>query len=119
MRSASETSHSQRCCFGRGFHRARIGTGSGPMTPAHDGRGEPRLRAAPLGGILLAIDRSDMRRIPIKIRAPDPEVLLVRIDPFPKLFARGETLQTGLALDAHEIGRKSMAVAAAAAPAMK
>jgi len=60
-----------------------------------------------------------MRRVAIKVRAPDPELLLARIDPFPQLFARGESRQTGLALEAHEIGRKPVAVTAAAAAAMK
>ena len=75
-------------------------------------------RPATLGGIFLAIDRRDMRGVSIEIRAPDPKLLLVRIDPLPQLFARGESLHTGLALDAHEIDGKPVAVAAAAAPAM-
>ena len=44
------------------------------------------LRSAALGGILLAVDRPDMRRVSIEIRAPDPELLLVRIDPLPQLY---------------------------------
>ena len=50
---------------------------------------------------------------------PDPELRLVRIDPLPQHFARGESLQTGLPLDAHEIDGKPVAIAAAAAPAVK
>jgi hypothetical protein len=34
-------------------------------------------------GKLLAIDRPDMRRVSIKVWAPDPELLLARIDPLP------------------------------------
>ena len=44
-------------------------------------------RPATLGGIFLAIDRRDMRGVSIEIRAPDPKLLLVRIDPLPQLFA--------------------------------
>jgi hypothetical protein len=44
-------------------------------------------RPATLGGIFLAIDRRNMRGVSIEIRAPDPKLLLVRIDPLPQLFA--------------------------------
>src|SRR3954451_21051443 len=77
-----------------------------------------RLRHAALVGILFSVDRPDMRRVSIEIRAPDPKLVLVRIDPLPQLFTRSVSLQTGLALDAHEIGCKPVAVAAAAAAAM-
>jgi hypothetical protein len=76
-------------------------------------------RPATIGDILFAIDRRDMRGVSIEIRAPDPKLRLVRIDPLPQLFACGDSLQTGLALDAHEIDRKAVAVAAAAAPTVK
>src|SRR3954466_14867514 len=72
-------------------------------------------RQATLGDIFLAIDRPDMRGVSIAIGASDPKLLLVRIDPLPQLYADGESLQTGLALDAHEIDGKPVAVAAAAA----
>jgi hypothetical protein len=35
----------------------------------------------------------------------------MRIDPLPQLFACGESLNAGVALDTHEIGRKPMAIA--------
>ena len=76
-------------------------------------------RPAALGRIFLAIDRRDMRRISIKIWPADPKLRLVRIDPLPQLFACGESLQAGLPLDAHEIDGKPVAIAAAAAPAVK
>ena len=63
-------------------------------------------RQATLGDIFLAIDRPDMRGVSIAIGASDPKLLLVRIDPLPQLFADRESLQTGLALDAHEIDGK-------------
>ncbi len=47
-----------------------------------------------------------MRGVSIAIGASDPKLLLVRIDPLPQLFADRESLQTGLALDAHEIDGK-------------
>ena len=62
--------------------------------------------AGHLGDIFLAIDRPDMRGVSIAIGASDPKLLLVRIDPLPQLFADRELLQTGLALDAHEIDGK-------------
>src|SRR5262245_49031646 len=76
-------------------------------------------RPAALGRIFLAIDRRDMRRVAIEIWPADPKLLLVPIDPLPQLFACGEALQTGLPLDAHEIDGKPVAIAAAAAPAVK
>ena len=76
-------------------------------------------RPTTFGGIFLAIDRRDMRGVAIEIRPPDAKLLLVRINPLPQHFARGESLQTGLALDAHEVDGKPVAVAAAAAPAME
>ena len=76
-------------------------------------------RPATLGDIFLAIDGPDMRGVSIAVGASDPKLLLVRIDPLPQLFADGESLQTGLALDADEIDGKPVAVAAAAAPAVK
>ena len=63
-------------------------------------------RQATLGDIFLSIDRPDMRGGSIAIGASDPKLLLVRIDPLPQLFADRESLQTGLALDAHEIDGK-------------
>jgi hypothetical protein len=48
-------------------------------------------------------------RVSIEIWPADPKLRLVRIDPLPQLFACGESLQTGLPLDAHEIDGKSVA----------
>ena len=50
-----------------------------------------------------------MWRISIEIWPADPKLGLVRIDPLPQLFARGESLQTGRPLDAHEIDGKEYA----------
>jgi hypothetical protein len=44
-------------------------------------------RPTTLGGIFLAIDRRDMRRVSIEIWPADPKLRLVRIDPLPQLFA--------------------------------
>ena len=55
----------------------------------------------------------------MKVRAPDPKLLLARIEPLPQLDGRGEALHSGFALDADEIDREPVAVAAAAAAAMK
>src|SRR5205085_6203123 len=89
------------------------------LTPVRYSRGEFHPRSAALGGKLFTIDRPDMRRVSIEVRAPDPKFSLARIDPLPQLDGRGEARQTGFALDADEIGRKPVAVAAAAAAAVK
>jgi hypothetical protein len=60
-----------------------------------------------------------MWRVSIEIWSADPKLGLVRIDPLPQLFACGESLQTGLPLDAHEIDGEPMTIATAAAPAVK
>src|SRR5262245_64758866 len=78
-----------------------------------------RRRSAALGRIFLAIDRRDMRRVSIEIWPADRKLRLVPIDPFPPFFACGESLQTGLALDAPEIYGKPVAIAAAAPPGVK
>src|SRR5512132_1988703 len=54
----------------------------------------------------------------VEIRTTDPELLFVRIDPLPQDFTRRTSLRTCLALHAHKIGCKPMAIATAAAPAM-
>ena len=77
-----------------------------------------RIRRDVVSGILFAIDRGDMRRVPIEIRSSDSKFFFVRIDPFPQLPAGSQSLRTGLALYAHKIGRSPVAVAAAEAAAM-
>src|SRR6266478_519215 len=59
-----------------------------------------------------------MRRIFIEIRSPDSKLLPVCIDPFPEAFTRNPSLRPCRAFDAHDIGRKPVAIAAAEAPAM-
>src|SRR5262245_37646323 len=59
-----------------------------------------------------------MRWILVEIRPPDPEFFFVRVDPLPQDFTPRASLRTRPALHAHEIGRKPMAIATAAAPAM-
>src|SRR3954451_6814759 len=113
QRPASDASHSHRSSFCYRFHSAGItACGSDRLTPVRYSRGEVHPRSPALGGKLFAIDRSDMRRVSIEVRAPDPKFSLARIDPLPQLYGRGEARQTGFALDAHEIGRKPVAVAA-------
>ena len=75
-------------------------------------------RPAVVIGIFLAVDRCQMRRISIEIRPPDTKLLPVFIDPFPEHFGRSPSLVPRPASDAHDIGRKPVAIAAAEAPAM-
>src|SRR5258707_3215027 len=70
------------------------------------------------GGIFLAVDWCHMRRISIEIRPPNSKLLAVFIDPFPEAFGGNPSLRPGSAFDAHHIGRKPPAIAAAEAPAM-
>src|SRR6516225_6367941 len=80
--------------------------------------GESRLRRAAFTGIFFAIERPNMRWILVEIRSPDPKFFFVCVDPLPQDFTPRASLGTRLALHAHEIGRKPMAIAAAAAPSM-
>src|SRR5262249_9168854 len=80
--------------------------------------GELRLRRAAFIGIFFAIHRRNMRGIFVEIRSPDPEFFFVRVDPLPQNFTPCASLCTRLALHAYEIGRKTMAIATAAAAAM-
>ena len=71
-----------------------------------------------LSGIFFAINRRNMRRILVEIRSTDPKFFFVRVDPLPQDFAPRASLRARLALHAHKIGRKPVAVATAATPAM-
>src|SRR4029450_10502801 len=75
-------------------------------------------RAAAVSSIFLAVDRRQMRRISIEIRSPDSKLLAVWIDPFPEVFSGNPSLRPCRAFDAHDIGGKPVAIAAAEAPAM-
>src|SRR5207302_8958255 len=68
--------------------------------------------------IFFAVDRSHMRRISIEIRPSDSKLLAVCIDPFPQAFRGNPSLRPCRAFDAHDIGGKPMAIAAAKAPTM-
>jgi hypothetical protein len=74
--------------------------------------------ASALSGIFRAIKWSHVRRVSIEIRSPDTKFLFVRINPLPQLLARDVSLKPRAALNAHEIGRKPVTVAASPAPAM-
>jgi hypothetical protein len=68
--------------------------------------------------IFLAVDRCHVRGVSIEIRSPDTELLLMCIDPSPKIFSGNESLRPRLAIDTHHVGRKPVTIAAAEAPAM-
>ena len=72
-----------------------------------------RYHAPALSRVFHAVERGHVRRVSIEIRTRDPKLLLMRIDPLPQLLGRGVSLRTVLAFDAHEIGRKPVAVPAA------
>src|ERR1700692_2001019 len=75
-------------------------------------------RPAAMGGIFHAVGRCQMRRISVEIGSPDSELLAVCINPFPEVFRGSPSLSLGPAFDAHDIGGKPVAIAAAEAPAM-
>src|SRR4029077_838769 len=68
--------------------------------------------------VFLAVDRCHMHWISVGVRSPDSKLLPVRIDPFPEVFAGDISLIARLALDAHDISRKPVAIAAAGAAAV-
>src|SRR6516165_9865543 len=80
--------------------------------------GELRLRRAAFIGIFFAINRRNMRWILVEIWSPDAKFFFVGVDPLPQDFTPRASLRTRLALHAHDIGRKPVAIATAAAPAM-
>src|SRR5215472_16186420 len=80
--------------------------------------GEFRLRRAAFLGIFFAINRRYMRWIFVEIRPADPKFFFVRVDPLPQDFTPCASLRTRVALHTHEIDRKTMAIATAAAAAM-
>ena len=59
-----------------------------------------------------------MRRIFIEIRPPDSKLPLVVVEPLPEVFSGNQSLRPRPAFDAHDIGRKAVAIAAAETPAM-
>jgi hypothetical protein len=44
-------------------------------------------RSAAVTNVFLAVDWPDMRRVAVEVGPADAEILAVRIDPFPQLFA--------------------------------
>jgi len=71
-----------------------------------------------VSGILFAINRTDMWWVSIKIWSSDPKLFFVRVDPGPQLITGSQSLCPCLALDAHDIGRSPVTIAAAEASAM-
>jgi hypothetical protein len=68
--------------------------------------------------ILLAIDGSHMRRIPVQIGTSDSELISVVIDPFPENMAVAKSFRTRCSPDAHDICRKTVPVASPKTAAM-
>src|SRR5690349_7019206 len=90
-----------------------------PVGPC-DGRvaglgGTPRTPSRMAAHIFRAVDRSDMRRIAVVIGPPDAVFLAVLVDPAPEGFAGRLPHCAGRAVDAHDVGRKPVAIAAAEA----
>src|ERR1700754_2756004 len=71
-----------------------------------------------VSGIFGAVDRCHMWRVPVAVRSPDSKFLPVCVDPFPEDFAGMISLVPGFAGDAHDVGGKSVTIAAAKAAAM-
>src|SRR5262249_62321277 len=69
-------------------------------------------------GVFFAVHRRNVRWIFIQVWSPNPKFLAVRVDPLPQDFACDPSLLPRLALDAHDIGSKPVAIAAPPAPAM-
>jgi len=52
------------------------------------------IRLEAMSRILFAIDRSNVRRVPIEVGSPNPKLFFVRIDPFPQLLTGSQSLST-------------------------
>src|SRR5580704_6854009 len=66
-----------------------------------------------------AVDRSDMRRIVVVIGPSDAILLAVLVDPVPQRLARRLPHRARGPVDADDVGRKPVTVAAAQAAAME
>src|SRR3954447_6006384 len=73
---------------------------------------------AALDDVFLAVDRPNVRWISIKIGSPDAIFHLVLVNPFPQQIRCDPSFSTRRALGAHDIGCKSISIAAAQAAAM-
>jgi hypothetical protein len=93
-------------------------TRSDPVALLHIRSRVLSFRLAAVSGIFLAVDRCHMRWISIEIGSSDSKLLPVCIDPFPEDFSGSPSLCPCGAFDAHDIGGKPVAVAAAEAPAV-
>ena len=69
--------------------------------------------------ILLAIDGSHMRRIPVQIGTSYSELVSVVIDPFPENFAVAKSFRTRGSLDAHDVCRKTVPIASSKTATVK
>ena len=74
--------------------------------------------ATTVGGIFLAVDWCHVRWIFIKIGSAYSKIFAVRVYPVPQFFILVPSLSLSLAVHAHEIGGKPVAVAAAQASPM-
>src|SRR5260221_1654586 len=99
------------------FGHATIIPRSQPVAPLNTRFRELNFGPA-VSGIFFAVGRRHMRRISIQIRSPDSKLVAVCIDPFPQAFGESPPLRSCRAFDAHDIGGKPVAIAAAEAPAM-
>src|SRR3984893_4176592 len=120
MRATSglHRSHLRRSCGCWAFRHALIVSHSQQVGLLHIRSGLLSFRPAAVSSIFFTVDRGHMRRILIEIGSPDSKLLPACIDPFPEAFSGNPSLGPCCAFDAHDIGRKTMAVAAAEAPAM-
>src|SRR5215469_10601643 len=69
-----------------------------------------RVQPGAVSGILLAIDRGDMRRVEIVVGSSDAKLFFMQIDPFPQLLTGGPSVGSRRALYAHDIGRQPVTI---------
>jgi hypothetical protein len=114
----SARSHLRRFCGSHGFCRTAIALQSEPVAWLRSRSRPSRFYSGTVIGIFLAVGRRHVRGVSIEIRPSDSKLLPVGIDPFPEGFSGAQTLRPCRTIDAHNIRRKPVAIAATEAAAM-
>src|SRR5262245_18998886 len=109
---AVSANSSSACSIAPGFRSARLPDCLLCLRPRAF-----RIHAA-LDDIFPAVDWPNVRGISIEIGPANAVLLAILVDPLPQQLGRDPAVGARLALDAHDVGRKSVSIAAAPAAAM-
>ena len=107
----SDRSHLRRSCRFRALRRDAIVSRREFVAQLRCQPCQSGFHSGMMVRIFLAVDRCHVRGIPIEIGPSDSELFPVGIDPIPEDFTGNQTLRPCRSIYAHDIHRKSVAIA--------